>query len=144
MNHFANGGFDQSRTCSGSCAQSSARASAAQNPSGSWAARSYTSGSEITAWPANSLGGGKDSCSSRSSSWASSDASAMPFLLSRVGTDPPNLVLDERLLRVEPCLRPDIQLVVGALGATFRAQHRAEPAADEAERDRDDARVRQV
>src|SRR5215204_2983094 len=104
----------------------------------------------MTACSANSLGGEKVSWSSSSSSWASSVVSAMRFLLSQQhhggGTlprPPPccTPLRDERLLRPEPGLRPHVQLVVGALGTALGAEDRAQPAAEEAERDRDDARV---
>src|SRR5262245_59169725 len=108
----------------------------------------------MTACEANSLEGEKVSWSSSSSSWASSVASAISVSSQAWGRRPSgrrphfvplcDLLPDKRLLGAQPGLRADVQLVVCALRPALARQHGAEPAADEAERDRDDARVRQL
>src|SRR5215218_8253680 len=140
-NHLANGGFDQSSTWSHLRNQCSCSACCAQNPSGSASAASYTDGSETTAPSRKSSGGGKVSCSS---SWPSSWSSVAPSAMGsppRSGPLPPTLVKGERLLGAQPRLRPHVQLRERALRHLLAAQQRADDAAEEAERDRDDARV---
>src|SRR6476469_2502406 len=81
-NHFANGGFDQSRTVSKSSNQSRALACSAQNPSKSASADSWIDASVTFACSRNSAGGSNVSTSSSSSSARSSVLSSVAIRVS--------------------------------------------------------------
>ena len=80
-----------------------------------------------------------------SSSCSSSCRAVAPSAMDGLSSGPSDLLgtlgLRERLLGAQPGLRAHVQLVEAALRACSLAQQRPDDAAEEAERDRDDARV---